>query len=292
MSVLTLAALDPMVAIVVTVLAGVLGLLVGSFLNVVVWRVPRGESIVTPPSSCPRCGHRIRRRHNIPVISWVALRGRCHDCGQPISARYPLVEVATGLAFAGVTHWGLFGHLPAMLGEGETHIGDDALVISTTLFLYFAAISVALVLIDLDVNRLPNAIVYPSYVVIAAGILAVTVFTGDWGSALRAGICMAALFAAYLAMAIAYPAGMGLGDVKLAGVIGLILGWLGLGPLLVGAFSAFLLGGIFSIALLLMRKAGRKSGIPFGPWMIAGAWVGILWGDTIFDSYLVLVGLK
>src|SRR5450830_2175470 len=122
----------------------VVGLLIGSFLNVVVWRVPRGESIVTPPSACPRCGHPIRARDNVPVLSWLLLRGRCRDCGEPISRRYPLVEAATGAAF-GLTAWhfGVSWALPA--------------------YLFLAGISVALALIDLDTKRLPNAIVLPSY---------------------------------------------------------------------------------------------------------------------------------
>jgi leader peptidase (prepilin peptidase) / N-methyltransferase len=116
--------------------------------------------------------------------------------------------------------------------------------------------------------------------------------SGDYPALLRAGIGMAALWLAYLAMALAYPGGMGFGDVKLAGVLGLYLAWVGWGALAVGAFAAFLLGGLFSIGLIIARKAGRKSGIPFGPWMLAGAWVGIFFGESIASGYLTLVGLK
>src|SRR5690606_25443495 len=119
-----------------------------------------------------------------------------------------------------------------------------------------------------------------------AGIL-----PADYDSLIRAGIGTAVMFVAYFLMAIAYPGGMGFGDVKLAGVLGLFLAWLGWGELLVGAFAAFVLGGVFSIILLALRRAGRKSGIPFGPWMLAGAWVGIFLGDSIFAGYLSLFGL-
>lgn len=251
-------------------IAGLFGLAIGSFLNVVVWRVPRGESIAHPPSACPKCGHAIRSRDNVPVVSWLVLRGRCRDCGNPISARYPLVEAGTGILFA-LTAWfaGLSWELPALL--------------------YLAAISVALALIDIDTKRLPDAIVLPSYVV-ALVLLALASWNpggeADWSALVRALIGGAALFLVYFVTVVVYPAGMGFGDVKLAGVLGLYLGWFGWGALLIGWFSAFLLGGIFSVALLLAGRAGRKSGIPFGPWMLLGAAVGIVVGEQIWSWYL------
>lgn len=248
----------------------VLGLVIGSFLNVVIWRVPRGESVAHPPSACPRCGQRIRRRDNVPVVSWLLLRGRCRDCGNPISARYPMVEAGTGVLF-GLTAWfaGPSWVLPALL--------------------YFAAIGVALTMIDLDTHRLPDAIVLPAYPVSIA-LLAVASWdpTGepDWASFTRALIGGAILFAAYLLMVVVYPAGMGLGDVKLAGVVGLYLGWFGWGALFVGGFSAFLLGGLFSVALMILGRAGRKSGIPFGPWLLLGGAVGIVIGELAWQAYV------
>lgn len=258
------------VSVLVALLCLVLGLAVGSFLNVVVWRVPRKESVVHPPSACPRCGHGIRWFDNIPVLSWFVLRGRCRDCREPISWRYPAVEASTGLLFAGVgLHFGLSAALPA--------------------FLYLGAISVALLLIDLDTHTLPNAIVLPAYPVTVGLLLLATWVEGEWWSLARAGIGAAILFGAYLLMAVAYAGGMGFGDVKLAGVLGAYLGWLGWGQLAVGAFGAFLLGGLFGIALVLSKKAGRKTGIPFGPWMITGAFLGIFAGGPLWDSYLGLV---
>jgi leader peptidase (prepilin peptidase) / N-methyltransferase len=256
----------------ITLASGVLGLLVGSFLNVVVWRVPRGESVVSPPSACPGCGHAIRARDNVPVLSWLLLRGRCRDCGATISARYPLVELATALLFA-LTAWrlGATWELPA--------------------YLYLAAIAVALTLIDIDVRRLPNAIVLPSYGVAAALLLIPAIAEGGWHSYLRALIGAAILFVGYFVLAFAYPAGMGFGDVKLAGVLGLYLGWLGWGELAVGAFLGFLLGGVWGAALLIARRAGRKSAIPFGPFMLAGALLAVFVGGAIARGYVDLMVL-
>lgn len=249
-----------------------LGLLIGSFLNVVIWRVPRGESVVSPPSHCPGCDRPIRRQDNIPVLGWILLRGRCRDCGAPISARYPAVELVTAAVF-GVLAWrfGLDWSLPA--------------------YLYLGAVGVALAVIDVDVHRLPNAIVLPSYGVAAVLLLLAAAVSGDWSPLLRAALGGLALFGVYFALAFAYPAGMGFGDVKLAGVLGTYLGWLGWGVLLVGGFLGFLLGGVVGGALMVVRRAGRKSKIPFGPFMLVGTLVAILLGQPIFDGYLNLMGL-
>lgn len=253
-------------------LCAVLGLLIGSFLNVVIWRVPRGESVVSPPSHCPGCDRPIRPRDNVPVLSWLLLRGRCRDCGTGISARYPAVELATAVVF-GVLAWrfGFDWALPA--------------------YLYLGAIGVALAMIDIDVHRLPNAIVLPSYGVAAVLLLIPAVAHGAWGDYLRAGLGGLVLFGFYFLLAFIYPAGMGFGDVKLAGVLGAYLGWLGWGVLLIGGFLGFLLGGVVGGGLMLVHRAGRKSKIPFGPFMLTGAFIAILAGQWIFDGYLNLMGI-
>jgi len=253
--------------------AALLGLVVGSFLNVVVWRVPRGESVVAPPSACPACGHRIRPRDNVPVVSWLLLGGRCRDCRAPISVRYPLVEASTAVLFALVAWWlGTSWALPA--------------------FLYLAAVSVALWLIDIDVHRLPDAIVLPSYPVTIV-LLAVASWApdgeSDWSALLRAALAAAVLLAFYFVLVVIHPAGMGLGDVKLAGVLGLYLGWVGWSAVVVGAFSAFLLGGVFGLVLMVAGRAGRRTAIPFGPWMLLGAAVGLVAGPSVTDAYLRLL---
>ncbi len=252
-----------------------LGLAVGSFLNVVIWRVPRALSTVSPRSSCPRCGAAITSRDNVPLLSWLVLRGRCRDCKAPISARYPLVELSTAAAFAALA----------------IYLGDALELLPV--YLYLAALTIALTLIDIEHHRLPDRIVLPALVVTPA-LLAVASFDPvpwDGGALVRALIGGAALSAAYFLMMIAYPQGMGFGDVKLAGVLGMFLAWHGWAQLLVGAFASFVLGGLFALVLLLVGRAGRRSKVPFGPWMLLGSWVGVLAGEGLGSWYLNLVGL-
>ena len=252
---------------IIALLAGAFGLLIGSFLNVVVWRVPRGESIVSPPSACPICGTTIRPRDNVPVLGWLVLRGRCRACSAPISARYPLVEAGTAVLFFLVgLRFGAEGELPA--------------------YLYLAAISVALALIDLDVKRLPDVITLPSYVV-GLVLLGLASLSGPH-LLLRAVLGAMAMFAVYFALCFAYPAGMGFGDVKLSGVLGLYTAWLGWDVWACGLLAGFLLGGIFGIGVILTGRGGRKTALPFGPFMILGAFVAIFFGHGLVDGYLNL----
>lgn len=253
-------------------LCAVFGLAIGSFLNVVVWRVPRGESVVSPPSACPACETPIRPRDNLPVAGWLLLRGRCRDCRAPISARYPVVEALTAVLF--VVMAVRFGYDPVLPA-----------------FLYLAAVGLALALIDLDVKRLPNALVLPSYPV-AIVLLGVAALAGsDSGELVRALLGGAAMYAVYFALAFAYPAGMGFGDVKLAGVLGLYTGWLGWGAWAVGLFLGFLLGGAFGIALIALKKGGRKTAVPFGPFMLLGILIATLVGQDLAEAYLNATGV-
>jgi leader peptidase (prepilin peptidase)/N-methyltransferase len=266
---------------------GVFGALIGSFLNVVVWRVPRKESLNHPASHCPNCDHPIRPYDNIPVISWLVLRGRCRDCRAPISVRYPLVELATALTFALVTWWAISSAWFSV----ATGASAAASIIALVAYLYLAAVSIALLLIDLDTFTLPNRIVLPSLVVIVVLLSASSILVSNYAALVTAVIGGAALFVAYLLMAVLYRGGMGFGDVKLAPTLGFALGWLSWGVLAVGAFAPFVLGGVFSIALIVLKRAGRKSRIPFGPWMLVGAWVGISLGNAVSAWYLSLFGL-
>jgi len=252
------------------VLVGLFGLAIGSFLNVVVYRVPLGLSLVSPPSRCPSCDHDIRNRHNVPVAGWLVLRGRCADCAARISPRYPLVELATGVLFVALAlrlrHLGLSSALPA--------------------YLWFAAVGLALALIDLDVRRLPNTIVLPSYPVIGV-LLAVSSWTDhDWGALLRAGLGAAALFGFFLGLALLYPKGMGFGDVKLAGLLGAVLGYLSWSAVLVGGFLGFLLGALVGILVIARGQGTRKTALPFGPFMIAGALIAIFSTPGLVSLYL------
>jgi leader peptidase (prepilin peptidase)/N-methyltransferase len=253
-----------------TALVGVPGLAVGSFLNVVIHRVPRGESVWRPGSHCPHCASPIRHRHNVPVLSWLALRGRCASCGAHIPARYPLVEAGTAVLFVAVT--ARFGFTPALPA-----------------YLYLAAVAVALTMIDADVRRLPDSIVLPSYLVGVLLLVPVAAVGSDWASFGRGIAAMAVLGACYFAIAFLYPAGMGLGDVKLAGLLGLYLGWLGWSSVVVGTFGGFLLGGVVGAALLLTGRAGRKSQIPFGPYMLAGALLAVFFTSRVTDWYASLL---
>ena len=254
----------------VVAFAGILGLVVGSFLNVVIWRVPRGESIVRPRSHCPACGAGIRPRDELPVLSWLMLRGRCRDCGDPISARYPFVELLTGVLFAGVAL--RFADHPARVPA----------------YLYLAAVGVALALIDLDTKRLPNSLTLPSYAVGLVLLALAIVFGGGdgWSSLLRAMAGLAAMYAFYFFLwYLTGGRGMGFGDVKLAGVLGLYLGFLGWPSWAVGLFAGFLVGGVVSIGLVFAGKAGRKTRVPYGPFMLTGAMIAIFAGAAIAHGY-------
>ena len=251
---------------------GLIGLLIGSFLNVVIHRVPAGESIVSPPSRCPGCGSLISPRDNIPVVSWLLLRGRCRTCHEPISARYPLVELLTAVMFALMAwRFGLAWDLPA--------------------YLYLAAVGVALAAIDLDTKRLPNVIVLPSYPVAAVLFLLPAVLEGQWDDYVRAIAGAAALFGVFFLLALIYPAGMGFGDVTLAGVLGAYLAWLGWAAVVVGGFLGFALGAVVGVAMMVAGRAGRRTALPFGPFMLLGALLAIFLAEPLSQWYLGLVGL-
>lgn len=252
--------------------AGVLGLLIGSFLNVVIHRVPAGQSLVSPGSACPRCGHAVRARDNVPVVSWLLLRGRCRDCRAPIAVRYPLVELATGLLFVLVA-WRF----------GSTPYTAAALVV--------AAAGLALVMIDLDHRRLPFAV---------TGAMAIGVVIALSIDVLRHGAdsVPGALAAAALWLAVyggvwlvTAGRGMGLGDVALAPVLGLVLGWLGWGPALVGLGAGFVIGAVVGVVLIVSGAAGARSKVPHGPFLLSGALLGMVAGAPLATVYLDLVGL-
>lgn len=254
-------------------IAGILGLLIGSFLNVVIHRVPAGLSLVSPGSACPACAHPVRAYDNVPVVSWLALRGRCRDCAEPIAARYPLVELATGLLFA-VVAWRF----------GSTPYAAAGLVV--------AAAGVALVMIDLDHRRLPFSITGATAVgaVIALGIDVVRHGTGPVPVALAAAAVWLAVYGGI--WLVTSGRGMGLGDVALAPVLGLVLGWLGWGPALVGLGAGFVVGAVVGVALIAAGTAAARSRVPHGPFLLTGALLGMLAGAPLASAYLTLVGLR
>ena len=240
------------------VVAGLAGAVVGSFLNVVVHRVPLGESIVSPGSRCPDCGAPVKAYDNVPVVSWLLLRGRCRACGARISGRYPLVELLTAAVFAAVV---------AVRGF------DDDLLLE----LPFVAALIALAAIDLDHRLLPNKIVYPLAV---WGVVAtLLVDSGDLVEHLVAG---AGAFLFLFLAVLAYPRGMGMGDVKLAGAMGLFLG-LSVIPALL---TAFLSGSVIGVAIIAREGvAARKKAVPFGVFLALGGIVAVLAGPELIDLY-------
>lgn len=272
--------------------AAIVGALIGSFLNVVIHRVPAGRSVVRPPSACPVCETRIRAIDNVPIVSWLILRGRCRSCSAPISARYPLVEFGTAVAFGAAAYWMLSPASPVIaVTTAAAGVGAVSAMLLVVAYLWLVGASIALTAIDLETHRLPNAIVLPGYAVAIIGLGVPAVIAGDL---VRLGVMAAGagiLFTAYLVLWFAWPGGMGMGDVKLAGVLGAYLGFSGWLAFAVGAFAPFLLGGAVSLVLLLTRRATRKSGIPFGPWMIVGTWVGIVAGAPLASAYLALFGI-
>lgn len=240
----------------VVALAAGIGLIIGSFLSVVIYRVPREESIVFPGSHCPCCRTRIRPWHNIPVLSWLLLGGHCRYCHAPISLRYPLVEAGTGALFAGITwRFGLSVELPA--------------------YLYLSAVAVTLAMIDFDVRRLPDSILLPSYIVSVLLLMPAGAADGDWTTAGRAFAGMAALAAIYLALALAYPHAMDFGDVKLAGLLGLYLGWMSWPAVLIGAFGGLALAAFGGHTCAANRHDGRGVTTAYAPCMIAAAGIAL-----------------
>lgn len=250
----------------------VLGLLIGSFLNVVIHRVPAGLSVWAPGSSCTSCGHAVRARDNVPVLSWLLLRGSCRDCGARVAARYPLVEAGTALLF---------------LGAGVRFGSSTYVVVALVL----AAAGVALAAIDLDVGRLPFSI---TAVTAVATALSLGV-DGTWAGAdplPTAILSMLGWLVVYGGIwVLTAGRGMGLGDVALAPVLGLGLGWLGWGPSLVGLCAGFVLGAVVGLLLIHLGRAGRRSRVPHGPCLIVGAGVGMVVGGPLGTAYLVVTGL-
>ena len=252
------------------------GVIVGSFLNVVIYRVPLGLSIVRPGSACPSCGAPISARDNIPVLSWLLLRARCRSCGVHISARYPCVELANGLLWVAFGWWAI-----------------DATGIDPLLpwLLVIGSAGLALTMIDIDHHRLPDAIVFPLYPAAVVGLAIAGILSGEWPlgpAAIGIGAWLLVIGGLWL---FSGGRGMGFGDVKAAPILGATLGWVGVGPAVVGLMAAFVLGGGYGIVLLLTRRAGRGSKMPFGPFLFAGALLGLFMGGTIWDAYLGSMGL-
>jgi leader peptidase (prepilin peptidase)/N-methyltransferase len=241
----------------------VFGLVFGSFLNVLVYRLPKRMSVVSPPSSCPACGAPVRPRDNIPVLSYLLLGGRCRSCGARISPEYPIVEAGTALLFA----------------LAAVRLPDDVAILVAP----FLGVMLAAALIDLRHRIIPNRLVYPAVVVFAVGIVAAWAVGVDV-SPVRAALALLAYGGALLVLALVSPAGMGMGDVKLAGLIGMVLGTIAWKYVVVAAAGGALLGGVGGVVALLLGRS-RKDTIPFGPFLAAGAIVAALFAGPIASWY-------
>lgn len=277
--------MPPLLIAIPTVFGGLFGLVLGSFFNVVIWRLPRGESLVRPRSACPHCCAQIRAVDNVPLLSWLVLGGRCRSCREPISPRYPLVELATGVGFALVTWW----FTPRLLTAGS-NAEVVSLALTCIAFLLLVSVTVMLTLIDIDVHRLPDVIVLPSLVASALLLSAARLVVHDLAGLERMLLAAAIVFAAFWVMVRLSPRGMGAGDKKLAPLLALFLGSTSWGSVYVGFFLAFLLGGVIGGIVLLVRRRGLRTRIPFGPWLFAGTWLGLLAGEPIAAWYLGLFG--
>jgi leader peptidase (prepilin peptidase)/N-methyltransferase len=241
------------------------GLLVGSFLNVVIARVPVGESVVHPPSHCPKCGTELAPYDNIPVLSWLMLRAKCRTCRAPISARYPLVEAGTALAF---------GLVAARIGwEPEL-----------AAYLVATAGLISLAFIDIDTKRIPNVILYPLTAVVAVLLVVAAAVNDQWDDLARAGIAAAIGFGALFLIHFVRPDGMGFGDVKLAFLCGGLLGWFGLTEMIVGLYGGFVLGAVVGVLLIASKRASFGRTIPFGPFLVLGTLLTVIAGDPVADA--------
>lgn len=240
---------------------GLFGLIIGSFLNVVIFRVPRGESIVSPGSHCTVCGHTLRAWELIPVLSFLMLKGKCGTCQTRISWRYPAVELLTGVLFYLTARFNLETHTARLI-----------------LNLVFVAVLIALSFIDMDTFRLPDVLTLP---LLGLGLLGAFLIPGHpigWeslGSAFGAG-------GLFWVIARIYPQGMGLGDVKLVAAMGAFLGF---PSIFLAVFLGSLTGALVGILLLLSGRQRFQQHIPFGPYLGLGAIIALLWGLQLINGY-------
>jgi leader peptidase (prepilin peptidase) / N-methyltransferase len=246
------------------------GLLFGSFASVVAHRVPRRESIVGGRSKCPRCDHTLSAAENVPVLSYLWQGGRCRHCAASISPRYPAIEITNGVLFA-LAAW-KFG-----------------LTVTAVVYAGFFWVLLVLSVIDIDHHLLPTRVIVPAFIAGWGGLAVAAVLGGEPGR-LTGALVGSALFGGFiLAIAFAYPPGMGLGDVRLAFVLGSFLGYLGgAGVVLVGMFLSFLLGALIGIVAMRLRGGTRKMQVPFGPSLALGTVVAVFAGGPMLEAYLRL----
>jgi leader peptidase (prepilin peptidase)/N-methyltransferase len=243
-----------------------MGLNIGSFLNVVIDRVPKHESIVRPRSRCPKCGHEIASWDNIPIISWIVLRGRCRSCGLKISAQYPAVEIGTAVLF----------------GTTAAHFGPSW---NLAVFLVLFMGIIPLMVIDFEKHLLPIRILYPTLIVDGAILIADALAHQRWRELAIASAAGAIWFATFFVINWIRPDALGFGDVRLVGLIGLCLGWLGVPIVFVGFFAANILGIVIGLALIATKRADRNTHIPLGVFLGIGASFAVFAGPSIAHHF-------
>jgi leader peptidase (prepilin peptidase)/N-methyltransferase len=247
--------------------AGAIGLVVGSFLNVVTYRLPAGRSLASPGSSCPHCAAPIRAWDNVPVLSWLVLGGRCRSCQAPISWQYPAVELITG---------GLFAAVGARFPWSPLELA----------LLVFVAAGVVVAVIDIRERVIPTKVVWAAGLT-GLGLLALASLTA--GSPGRLGLALAGAAASFVSFYLIWylrPGGIGFGDVRFAALLGLFVGWLGPGELFVALFAACLSGAAVGVPWAIIGGGGRRLAIPFGPFLVVGSLVGILAGPQLVHLWL------
>lgn len=250
----------------VLIACAVMGLLVGSFLTVVVDRVPRGGSVMAPPSACGACGSRLTAPDLVPVFSWIALRGKCRHCGTAIGKEPIVLEIANATLFV------LFG----------LRFGADPVLVA---FCILGAALVALVWIDLREFRLPREISYTAFVLGAIALVVAALVNDEperiWQAFFGAGIALAIMGGIFLLAK--RMGGMGDGDVRLAPLLGLFMGYLNPGIVPIGLFFGFLLGAVVGVAMMGVGKAGRRTALPFGPFLALGTVIAVFIGQQAVD---------
>lgn len=268
-------------------MAVVYGLVFGSFANAVAYRVPTGETLWTR-SHCPRCDAQITAWQNIPVLSWVFLRGKCANCKEPISIQYPAVELLTGVLF-GILTWFVIEQEYESFYYFPYYSIVPPILIAVALC-YFAFIGVVLSIIDLKTMKLPTKLIYSTWIVSVILLSIASYISKDFESIKWMFIGGFGSMLVYAVIWFIAPRGFGFGDVRLSLLTGSILGWFSIQHAIVGLMLPFVLSCIIMLPLLLVKVVNRKTKIPLGPWIIFGALVSILFGDIIINTYLSLGG--
>lgn len=270
------------------IIAAVYGLIFGSFANAVAYRVPTGETLWSR-SHCPKCESQIHWWQNIPVLSWLALRGKCANCKNPISVQYPAIELLTSALFAVLT-WSI---IDKGLVEDYTSITSlIGVLLVIVAVCYFAFIGVVLSIIDLKTQRLPDVLVLPTFVVSLVLLSAAALLIDEPSRILTMAVCAVVSSFLYGILYFFFPNGFGFGDVKLMLVVGAILGWFSVGQAVLGVMLPFIVLSVVALPLMLVKIVGRKTKAPLGPWIILGAVISIMFGDIIVNTYLSVGGFQ